>query len=202
MTGTSYSANPVCHVPRPKDILWDTPAAWKKLHYSVKRFCESWLRENQLHIKHQRGISVLILYSPRSLVSSEKLSQRKKLVIFFFYFHLQLPSLQASLCFCSTLAKHHLSLKQCGLWSRLLRLFSAKYGRIRAGYIQTLLAHPALKKFPDVLCLCFFPNNIKECQQKWDEVWKPAVQKFSKWVLLCYEDELSSDYSTTFCTPG
>lgn len=136
------------------------------------------------------------------LISSEKLSQRKKLVIFFFYFHLQLPSLQASLCFCSTLAKHHLSLKQCGLWSRLLRLFSAKYGRIRAGYIQTLLAHPALKKFPDVLCLCFFPNNIKECQQKWDEVWKPAVQKFSKWVLLCYEDELSSDYSTTFCTPG
>lgn len=27
-------------------------------------------------------------------------------------------------------------------------------------------------------------------------------QKFSKWVLLCYEDELSSEYNTTFCTPG
>lgn len=136
------------------------------------------------------------------LISSEKLSQRKRLMIFFFfYLPLQLPSLQASLCFCSTLAKHHLSLKQCGLWSRLLQLFSAKYGRIRAGYIQTLLAHPALKQSPDVLC--FFPNNIKECQQKSDEVGKPAVQRFSKWVLLCYEDELSSDYSMkTFAPQG
>lgn len=56
---------------------------------------------------------------------------------FGFFFHLQSPSLIAKFlhrCFSSALARHHLSVKQCGLWCLLTWIFCAHYGCIRAGW--------------------------------------------------------------------